>query len=91
MDIGIEDGDGTTTDPVSAEVRSSPEFQRAYLAFRTGTLEKLRTFKAKTLAYLAKDRGILSKGERLERLIEQLAKYVSTVFILLWLSQYFIL
>lgn len=91
MDIGIEDGDGTTTDPVSAEVRSSPEFQRAYLAFRIGTLEKLRTFKTKTLAYLAKDRGIPSKGKRLERLIEQLTKYVSTVFILLWLPQYFIL
>jgi hypothetical protein len=79
MDINIADSDGTTTDPVSAEIQSSPEFQRAYLTFRTGTLEKLRTFKTKTLAHLANDRSIPSKGQTLERLIERLTKYVSTV------------
>jgi Transposase family tnp2 len=83
MDINIEDGDGTTTDPVSSEVRSSTEFQKAYLTFRTGTLEKLRTFKTKTLSYLANDRNIQSKRETLERLMERLTKAVCTIFVLL--------
>jgi hypothetical protein len=83
MDVSFEDGDGTTTDPVSAEVRSSPEFQRAFLTFRTGTLKKLRTFPRKTLAKLADDHNILSKSQPLERLMECFTRYVSTVSILL--------
>jgi hypothetical protein len=41
MDIGIEDGDGSTSDPLPSEIRSSPKYQRAFLVLRTGTLEAL--------------------------------------------------
>ncbi|KAI9459243.1 hypothetical protein BJY52DRAFT_1223234 [Lactarius psammicola] len=75
MDVSIEDGGGATSDPLSAEVRSSPEFQRAYLTFRTGTLEKLRTEKTKTLSNVALHHSIPARGEKRDRLIELLVRY----------------
>jgi len=77
MDVSIEDGGGATSDPLSAEVRSSPEFQRAFLTFRTGTLEKLQTEKTKTLSNVAFHHSILARGEKRARLIELLTRYVS--------------
>ncbi|KAH8981441.1 hypothetical protein EDB86DRAFT_3131237, partial [Lactarius hatsudake] len=75
MEISIEDGGGATSDPLSAEVRSSPEFQRAFLTFCMGTLEKLRTEKTKTLSNLAIHHSIPVKGEKHERLMELLTRY----------------
>jgi hypothetical protein len=79
MDVEIEDGDGITTDPVSSEIRSSPDFQNAFLALRTGTLETLRGFKAATLYYLATDQGIRVKGRKHEHLMTVLTKCVSLI------------
>ena len=81
MNIEIEDGDGLTTDPVSSEIRSSPNFQKAFIALRTGTLETLRSFKAATLYYLATDQGIRVKGRKREQLMSVLTKYVSLIII----------
>lgn len=77
MDVEIGDGDGLTTDPVSSEIRSSPDFQKAFLALRTGTLETLRSFKAATLFHLATDQGIRVKGRKREQLMTVLTQYVS--------------
>ena len=82
MDVDIEDGDGLTTDPVSLEMRLSPDFQKAFLALRTGTLETLRSFKAGTLYHLATDQGIRVKGRKHERLMTVLTKYVGLIFVL---------
>jgi hypothetical protein len=83
MDVEIEDGAGLTTDPVSSEIRSSPDFQKAFLALRTGTLETLRSFKATTLFHLATDQGIRVKGRKREHLVAVLTKYASLIFTLL--------
>ena len=80
MDVEIEDGDGRTTDPVSTEIRSSPNFQQAFLTLRTGKLEALRGFKAKTLYHLAMDQGIRVKGRKYEHLMTVLTKFVSLIF-----------
>jgi hypothetical protein len=82
MDIEIEDGDSLTTDPVSLEIRLSPDFQKAFLALRMGTLETLRGFKAKTLHYLATDQGICIKERKHKHLMTILTKYVRHMFAL---------
>ena len=61
MDVEIGDGDGLTTDPVSSDIRSSPDVQKAFLALRTGTLDTLQGFKAATLYNLATNQGIRVK------------------------------
>jgi len=76
MDVKIEDGDGLSSDPISPEIRSSPEFQNAFRTLRTGTLENLRSCKAGILRYLAVDQGIPVKGRKHERLMAVLTKYV---------------
>jgi hypothetical protein len=81
MDIEIEDRGGLTTDPVSSEIRSSPDFQKAFLALRMGTLETLRSFKATTLYHLATDQGIHVKGRKYEHLMTVLTKYVGLIFV----------
>ncbi len=37
MDVDIEDGNGTSCDPLSWEIRSSPDYQRAFLCLQMGT------------------------------------------------------
>jgi hypothetical protein len=76
MDIGIEDGDGSTSDPLPSEIRSSPEYQRAFLVLRTGTLEALRKCKAATLRHLARGEGLSARGNKYEYLITILTRLV---------------
>jgi hypothetical protein len=76
MDVKFEDGDGLTSDPVSPEIRSSPQFQNAFLTLRTGTLEKLQAIKATTLYHLAVDCNIRVKGKKHVNLMNVLTKYV---------------
>ncbi|KAN0128846.1 hypothetical protein V8E53_013344 [Lactarius tabidus] len=70
MDIGIEDGNGSTSDPLPSEIRSSPEYQRAFLVLHTGTLEALRKYKASTLCHLARGEGLSAKGNKYDRWFE---------------------
>ena len=79
MDIEIEDGNGLTTDPVSSEIRSSPNFQKAFLTLRMGKLETLRSFKAATLYHLATDQGIRVRGRKHEHLMAILTRCVSRI------------
>jgi len=81
IDIDIEDGDSLTTDPVSLEMRSSPDFQKAFLALCMGTLETLQSFKAAMLYYLATDQGICIKGRKHKHLMTILTKYVGCICI----------
>ena len=37
MNIDIEDGNGISCDPLSWEIRPSPDYQRAFLCFQTRT------------------------------------------------------
>ena len=83
MDIEIEDGDGTTSDPLPSEIRSSPEYQTAFIALRTGTLETLRKCKAATLRHLARGEGLTAKGKKYEHLMTILTKLVP-LLICLW-------
>jgi hypothetical protein len=76
MDVKIEDGDGLSSDPISSEIRSSPEFQNAFRILRSGSLECLRRCKAGILRYLAVDQGIPVKGRKYEQLMAVLIKYV---------------
>ena len=76
MDIEIEDGDGSTSDPLPSEIRSLPEYQRAFLVLRTGTLEDLRKYKAATLRHLARGKGLSAKGNKYEYLITILTRLV---------------
>jgi hypothetical protein len=76
MDVKFEDGDGLTSDPISSEIRSSPQFQNAFLTLRTGTLEQLRAVKAATLYHLAVDQSIRVKGKKHTHLVNVLTKYV---------------
>jgi hypothetical protein len=81
MDVNVDDGEGQTTDPLTSEIRSSADFQRAFSVLRTGTLEALQSFKARTLYYLAVDQGIQVKGRKHKDLINVLAKYVIPVLL----------
>jgi hypothetical protein len=76
MDVRLEDGNGLTTDPVPPEIRSSYDFQKAFLALRSETLKTLGTFKATTLHHLALDQGIRVKGKQHQYLMALLTKYV---------------
>jgi len=42
MNIDIEDGNGISCDPLSWEIRPSPDYQRAFLCFQTRTSMALR-------------------------------------------------
>ena len=79
MDVDIEDGEGLTTDPVSLEMRLSPDFQKAFIALCTGTLKTLQSFKAATLYHLATDQGIRVKGRKHRHLMTVLTKYVGLI------------
>jgi len=80
MNVKFDDGDGRTVDPVPSEIRSSPEFQNAFLALRSGALGTLRKFPFKTLRYLAADQSILVKAKSLEEIMAVFTKYVILVF-----------
>lgn len=77
MDAKIEDGDGLASDPiVSIEIRSSPNFENAFLDLRTETLEKLGRHKTSILRHLAADQSIPAKGRTHEQLMAGFAKHV---------------
>ena len=80
MDIDIEDGDGGTSDPLASEIRSSPEYQKAFLDLRTGTLEELRQNKAGMLRHLARGEGLVAKGRKYEHLMTILTQLVRSWF-----------
>lgn len=80
MDVKFDDGDGLTVDPVPSEIRSSLEFQNAFLALRSEALGMLQKFPFKTLRYLAADQSILVKAKSLAEIMTVLTKYVSLVF-----------
>jgi len=80
MDVKFDDGDGLTVDPVPSEIRSSLEFQNAFLALRSEALGTLQKFPFKTLRYLAADQSILVKAKSLAEIMTVLTKYVSLVF-----------
>jgi hypothetical protein len=79
MDPEITDGDGRTTDPITSDIRLTPEFQSAFLALRTETLETLSSFSAHTLHYLAVDQGIRTRGRRKEHIMAILTQYVMLI------------
>jgi hypothetical protein len=65
---------------VPPEIRSSHDFQKAFLALRSETLKTLGSFKATTLHHLALDQGIRVKGKRHGYLMAVLAQYVIPLF-----------
>lgn len=79
MNVKLDDGDGLTIDPVPSEIRSSLEFQNAFLALRSEALGTLRKFPFRTLRYLAADQNILVKAKSLEEIMAVLTKYVILV------------
>jgi hypothetical protein len=80
MDVKFDDGVGLTVDPVPSEIRSSLEFQNAFLSLRSEALGTLQKFPFKILRYLAADQSILVKAKSLKEIMTVLAKYVSLVF-----------
>jgi len=81
MDDKLLDGEGTTSDPVSRETKSTPEFQRAFIALRTKSLEDLRGTRRETLSSLTKDRGLVVKAQTRDQILDILTEYVIS---LLW-------
>ena len=79
MNIKFDNGDSLTVDPVPSEIRSSLEFQNAFLALHSEALGTLQKFPFKTLCYLAADQSILVKAKSLKEIMAVLAKYVSLV------------
>ena len=80
MDIDIEDGDGGTSNPLASEIRSSPEYQKAFLNLHTGTLEELRQNKAGMLHHLARGKGLVVKGRKYGHLMTILTQLVHSWF-----------
>jgi hypothetical protein len=78
MDSEIDDGDGTTADPVLPALLESVDVQRAFIALRREPVERLEVFKAQTLKVLVKSRGIKVKGNKRSVLLARLKEYVST-------------
>lgn len=77
MDSEINDGDGTTADPVLPALLSSVDVQRAFIALRCEPFERLGAFKAQTLKVLVTSRGINVKGIKKSMLLATLREYVS--------------
>jgi hypothetical protein len=77
MDSKMGDGDGLTSDPIPVEIRSSPYFEQAFFALRTGSLAELRSFPTKILRYLAADQSIAAKVKTHEQLLAIFTRYVS--------------
>ena len=77
MDSEIDDGDGTTADPVLPALLSSVDVQRAFIALRCEPFEKLDVFKAHTLKVLLNSRGVNVKGTKRSVLLARLKEYVS--------------
>lgn len=80
MDAKIADGNGLASDPVPFEVRTSPSFEEAFLALRTGTLDTLGRHKTATLRHLAADQSIPAKGKTHEQLMAGFTKHVMCPF-----------
>ena len=77
MDSEIDDGDGTTADPVSPALLSSVDVQKAFIALRQEPLSSLGNFKAQTLKVLVNSRGINVKGNKKSTLLAILSEHVS--------------
>lgn len=77
MDSGIDDGDGTTADPVSSALLSSVDVQKAFIALRQEPLSSLGNFKAQTLKVLVNSWGINVKGNKRSTLLAILSEHVS--------------
>ena len=77
MDSKIDDGDGTTADPVLPALLSSVDVQRAFIALHRKPFETLGFFKAQTLKVLVTSWGINMKGLKKLVLLAVLKEYVS--------------
>lgn len=78
MDANIQDGDGTTTDPIQSALLLSADLQRAYTALQCEPMGKLARFNAQTLKLLAKFLGKSIKGVTKSVFLGILSDYVST-------------
>jgi hypothetical protein len=78
MDSKVQDGDGTTTDPVQPSLLLSTEVQKAYITLRCEPLGNLANFGAQTLKFLVKFLGKHVKGTTKSVFIGILSDYVST-------------
>ena len=78
MDSKIDDGDGTTADPVLPALLLSVDVQRAFIALRREPFESLDVFKAQTLKVLVNSQGIHVKGSTKSVLLARLKEYVSS-------------
>ena len=76
MDSKIQDGDGTTADPVEPALLLSVELQRAYVTLRREPLGKLANFSATTLKLLVKVTGKSIKGNTKSVFLDILSNYV---------------
>ena len=76
MDSKIQDGDGTTADPVEPALLSSVDLQRAYIALRCEPLADLANFNAQTLKLLVKVLGKDVKGTAKSVFLSILSNYV---------------
>ena len=81
MDARIDDGEGLASDPVPFNVKSSPYFEGAFLALRTGTLEALGRHKVTILRDLAADQSIPAKGKTHAQLMAGFTKHVMRYFL----------
>ena len=77
MDANIQDGDGTTTDPLQSSLLLSADLQRAYTALRCEPMSKLASFSAQTLKLLAKFLGKSVKGMTKSVFLDIPSDYVS--------------
>lgn len=77
MDSNIQDGDGTTTDPVQPALLLSADVQKAYVALRCEPLGNLANFNAQTLKLLVKFLGKGVKGTTKSVFLGILSDYVS--------------
>lgn len=78
MDSEIDDGDGTTADPVSSSLLESVDVQKAFISLRRDPLSKLSNFKSQTLKVLGNSRGVNVTGaSKKETVLILLSEYVS--------------
>ena len=77
IDSEIDDGDGTTVDPVLPALLSSVDVQRAFIALCHKPFESLGVFKAQTLKVLINSWGINVKRTKKSVFLAILKEYVS--------------
>ncbi|KAA1479800.1 hypothetical protein DENSPDRAFT_789577 [Dentipellis sp. KUC8613] len=75
MDVKVEDGDGSTSDPLTSSLMTSLDVQKAFVALRKGSRKDVEALKMTTLRLLVQERGLRVTSRRKHVYVDTLINY----------------